>query len=55
LRIPDPDFCPSRIPDLGSINSNKRDGEIGEKEFVVLSFVIATNITKLKIISFLNW
>jgi hypothetical protein len=52
LRIPDPDICPSRIPDLGSINSNK---EIGEKKFVVLSFVVAANITKLKIISFLNW
>ncbi len=25
-RIPDPDFYPSRIPDLGSKNSNKRQG-----------------------------
>jgi hypothetical protein len=24
--IPDPDFYPSRIPDLGSKNSNKREG-----------------------------
>jgi hypothetical protein len=24
--IPDPDICPSRIPDLGSKNSNKREG-----------------------------
>ncbi len=24
--IPDPDFCPSRIPDPGSKNSNKREG-----------------------------
>jgi hypothetical protein len=24
-RIPDPDFYPSRIPDLGSKNSNKRE------------------------------
>jgi hypothetical protein len=28
---------------------------MGEKKFVVLSFFVATNITKLKIISFLNW
>jgi hypothetical protein len=25
-RIPDPDFYTSRIPDLGSKNSNKREG-----------------------------
>ncbi len=25
-RIPDPDFYPFRIPDLGSKNSNKREG-----------------------------
>ncbi len=43
LRIPDPDFYPSRIPDLGSKNSNKRVG-----------FFVATNFTKLKIILFLK-
>jgi hypothetical protein len=49
-RIPDPDFYPSRIPDLGSRisdpgskNSNKR----GEKKLVVIPFYVATNFTKL--------
>jgi hypothetical protein len=35
-RIPDPDFCPFRIPDLGSKNSNKREGW---KKLVVKIFV----------------
>ncbi len=26
-RIPDPNFCPSRIPDVGSKNRNKESGE----------------------------
>ncbi len=46
-RIPDPDFYPSRIPDLGSKNSNKRERW---KKLVVIPFCVATNFTKLKII-----
>jgi hypothetical protein len=49
--IPDPDFYPSRIPDLGSKNSNKREGE---KKLVVIPFFVATNFTKSKIILFLK-
>jgi hypothetical protein len=49
--IPDPgsDFFPSRIPDPTTAKKEK-----GEKS-VVLPFFVATNITKLKIILFLNW
>jgi hypothetical protein len=47
--IPDPDFCPSRIPDPKTATKEK-----GEKNFVVLHFFVATNITKLKIILFLS-
>jgi hypothetical protein len=57
-RIPDPDFYPSRIPDLGSRipdpgskNSNKKTGV--KKIFVVKPFVVATNFRKLNIILFL--
>jgi hypothetical protein len=54
--MPDPDrFYLSRIPNLGNNNSNKREKEKGEKNFVVLFFFKATDITKLKIIIFLNW
>ncbi len=34
--IPDPDFYPSRIPDTGSKNSNKREGR---KKFVIKLFL----------------
>jgi hypothetical protein len=46
--IPDPDFYPSRIsiPDP----TTKEEGKI----IVVLPLFVATNITKLKIILFLN-
>jgi hypothetical protein len=44
LPIPDPG---SRIPDPGSKNSNKREGR---KKFVVITFYVATNFTKLHII-----
>jgi hypothetical protein len=47
--IPDPDFYPSRIPDPKTATKEK-----GEK-IVVLPFLVATNITKLKPILFLNW
>jgi hypothetical protein len=50
--IPDPDFYPSQIPDLGSRiqdpgskNSNKR----GEKKFLS-NLYVATNFTKFLII-----
>ncbi len=39
------------IADPGSKNSNKREGG---RKFVVLPFFVATNITKLKLILFLN-
>jgi hypothetical protein len=43
----------SRIPDFGSNKSNKR-GE--RKKFVFLPYLfVATNITILKLILFLNW
>jgi hypothetical protein len=41
-QIPDPD-CPSRISDPGSKSETK---EKGEKKFVVLPFLVATNLTK---------
>jgi hypothetical protein len=52
FRIPDPDFYPSRIPNLGSRIPNPKTAtkERGEKKFVVILFYVATNFTKLKII-----
>ena len=47
--IPDPYFYPFRLPDLGSKNSNKREGW---KKIVVKPFFVAKNFTKLKIILF---
>jgi hypothetical protein len=47
-RIPDPDVCPSRIPDPKTAIKQK-----GEKNFV-LPFLVATNITKLKTILLLS-
>jgi hypothetical protein len=49
--ILDPDFYPSRISDPGSNNSNKREG--GKNLLSYLLFV-SKNITKVKIILFLN-
>jgi hypothetical protein len=40
--IPDPDILP--IPDPGSKTATK---ERGEKKFVVMPFLVATNFTKL--------
>ncbi len=63
FRIPDPYFCPSRIPDLGSRISDPGSRtsdpktatkEKGEKKLVVPPFFVATNITKLKIIYLLS-
>jgi hypothetical protein len=41
----------SRISDPGSKNSNKREGG---KKFVVITFYVATNFTKLQIIEVLK-
>ncbi len=51
-RIPDPDFYPSRIPDLGSRIPDPKTAtkERGEKKFDVIPFYVATNFTKLYII-----
>jgi len=43
--IPESDFYPSRIPDPKTATKER-----GEKKFVVITFYIATNFTKLKII-----
>ncbi len=67
-RIPDPDFYPSRvpdlvsriqdlgsrIPDLGSRIPDQKTAtkERGENKFVVIPFFVAKNFTKLKIIHF---
>jgi hypothetical protein len=47
-RSPDPDFCPSRIPDPKMATKER-----GEKK--CCTFFVATKITKLKIILILNW
>jgi hypothetical protein len=55
-RIPDLDFYPSRIPDLGS-RIQKQQKEREEKKFVVIgtgTFFVATNFTKFKIILLLK-
>jgi hypothetical protein len=46
-RIPDPDFYPSRIPDLGSLIPDPKTAtkERGEKKLVVIPFYVATNFT----------
>jgi hypothetical protein len=44
-RIPDPDFYPSRIPDSKTATKKR-----GENKFVVITFYVATNFTKLQII-----
>jgi hypothetical protein len=48
--FPDPAFCPSRIPDPKTTTKER-----SEKKIVGLPFYVASNITKLKIILFLNW
>ncbi len=50
-RIPDPDFYPSRT-DPGSRIPDPKTAtkERGEKKFVVITFYVATNFTKLHII-----
>jgi hypothetical protein len=51
-RIPDPDFYPSRIPDLGS-RIQKQQQKRGVKIFFFKPFFVGTNFTKLNIILFL--
>jgi hypothetical protein len=48
-RIPDPDFYPSWIPDLGSRIPDPKTAtkERGEKKLIVIPFYVATNFTKL--------
>ncbi len=55
-RILDPDFYPSRIPDLVSRIPDPKTAtkERGEKKIVVIPCFVATNFTKLKIILCLN-
>ena len=50
MLIPDPDFCPSRIPDPKTATKDR-----GRIKFVVVPFFVATNITKFKLVLFLNW
>ena len=52
-RISDPDFYPSRIPDLGS-RIQKQLQKRGVKKNFIKHFFVATNFTKCKIILFLN-
>jgi hypothetical protein len=49
-RIPDPDFYPSRIPDLGSRIPKQQQKRGLKKNFFVIPFYLATNFTKLNII-----
>jgi hypothetical protein len=46
--IPDPDFYPSRIPDLGSPIPDPKTVTTGrdDKKFIVIPFFVATNFTK---------
>jgi hypothetical protein len=48
-RIPDPDFYPSRIPDLRSRIPDPKTAtkERGEKKLAVIPFYVATNFTKM--------
>jgi hypothetical protein len=56
--IPDPDFVhpESRIPDPGSRIRDPKTAKKERSENICCStFFVATNITKLKIVLFLNW
>jgi hypothetical protein len=50
--IPDPDFYPSRIPDLGSRTPDPKTAtkERGEQKFVVIAVYLARNFTTFNII-----
>jgi hypothetical protein len=47
--VADPDFYPSRIPDPKTARNER-----AKKKLVVITFFVATNFTKLKIILFLK-
>jgi hypothetical protein len=49
-RIPDPDFYPSRIPDLGSPIPKQQQKRVVKKKLVVIAFFVSTNFTKFIII-----
>jgi hypothetical protein len=49
MLIPDPDFYPSQIPDLGLRIQKQQQKRRAKKNFV-LAFLVATNMTKFKII-----
>ncbi len=53
-RIPDPDFYPSRIPDLGSRIQKQYQKREMKKNFVIILFSVVTNSTKLNIMLFLK-
>jgi hypothetical protein len=51
--IPDSDFYPSRIPDLGSrIPNPKTATKERDEKISCLPFFVATNFTKLKLLNF---
>ncbi len=52
--IPDPDFYPSRIPDLGSRIQKQVEKRGVKKNLLSNIFFEATNFPKCKIILFLN-
>ncbi len=47
-RIPDPDFYPSRIPDLGSRIPKQQQKRGLKNFFLVIPFYLATNFTKIE-------
>ncbi len=51
-RTPDPDFYPSRIPDLGSRIQKQPQKRGVKKNLLSYLFFVTTNFTKLQIISF---
>jgi hypothetical protein len=53
--IPDPDFYPSRIPDLGSRIHKQQQKRGVKKNLFVITFYVATNFAKLQIILVLKW
>ncbi len=48
--IPDPDFYPSWIPDLGSRIQKHQQKRWVKKKFVIVLFYVVTNFTKLNLI-----
>jgi hypothetical protein len=54
--IPDPDFYPSQIPDLGSRIPDPKTStkERGEKNLLSYLFWVATNFTNCELFHFIN-